>query len=357
MIMLSGSEQGATMANRELIDKKEFQQVYLSYYDRTVNILRKHERSSFPSVGTTGWPERVSQHSLTAATTKEYISYRPIYKDEKLYGMATQPDQYILPSPSDRERLKQRAMNKAIAKFMDGKQQLGADFAERQSTISMVGGRVIQAYKVLKLVKSGKLGKAVKMLKGGKEPTSKKIAKLRLEFAYGWAPLVGSIYDLSSREFPPDPELYISEKVTTPFNSTSGTRTTDGSIRAGCSFLAVMNSPFVSSAEKLGLTNPASIAWEVVPFSFVVDWFIPISSYIQSLTAFSGYTIKDKCLSYTERLYCQNIGRDGIGRPKTLKSLSRSVHIDLVMRPFPKNPFSVAHVLNALALIRALRKD
>lgn len=345
------------MANRELIDRKEFQSVYLPYYDRTVDVLRKHERSSFPSAGTTGWPERVLQHNLAADTTREFISYRPIYINRKLAGMATQPDQYNLPSSRDRERLKQRAMNKAIAKFMDGKQQLGADFAERQKTISMIGGRVIQAYKILKLVKSGKLGKAVKMLKGGKEPTSKKIAKLRLEFAYGWAPLVGSIYDVSSREFPPNPEFYISEKVTTSFNSTSGPRITEGSIRAGCSFLAMMNSPLVSSAEKLGLTNPASVAWEVVPFSFVVDWFIPISSYIQSLTAFSGYTIKDKCLSYTERLYCRNIGSDGAGRTKIIKSLSRSVHIDLVMRPFLKNPFSVAHVLNALALIRALRKD
>lgn len=345
------------MASRELIDKKGFQQVYLNYYDRTIDILKRHEYSSFPSEGTTGWPERVLQHNLAATTTKEYISYRPIYIRGKLAGMATQPDQYSLPSPTDRARLKQRAMNKAIATFMDGKQQLGADFAERQKTISMIGGRVIQAYKILKLVKSGKLGKAVKMLKGGKEPTSKKIAKLRLEFAYGWAPLVGSIYDISSREFPPNPELYISEKVTTPFNSVSGTRTTDGSIRAGCSFLAVMDSPLVSSAEKLGLTNPASIAWEIVPFSFVVDWFIPISSYIQSLTAFSGYTIKDKCLSYTERLYCRNIDSNGVGRTKIIKSLDRSISIDLVMRPYPKNPFSVAHVLNALALIRALRKD
>lgn len=344
---------------RELIDKVYTQSVYFSYYDKFDQIVRRIEYSSFPSVGSSGWPDRVQQHNLSAITVKEYIDYRYVYHpvNGRLMSAVTTPDQYEVPSASDRSRLEQTAMNKAIARFMDGKQQLGADFAERQKTISMIGGRVIQAYKILKLVKQGKLGKAVKILKGGREPASKKIAKLRLEFAYGWAPLAGTIHDLCDREFPPLPELYISEKVTRPFSRSSGTRETDGSIRAGCSFLAVMNSPLVASAEKLGLTNPASIAWEVVPFSFIVDWFIPISSYIQSLTAFSGFTIKDKCLSYSERLYCSNIAKTGEGRTKILKTWHRSVHIDLVMRPYPKNPFSTGHVLNALALIRALRKD
>lgn len=344
---------------RELINKESTQTVYLSYYDKLINIVRVKEYSSFPSSGTTGWPDRVLQHNLSASTTKEVISYRPVYHKPtgRLMSMTTTPNQYELPTPFERGFLKQKAMNKAIAKFMDGKQQLGADFAERQKTISMIGGRVIRAYKVLKLVKQGKLGKAVKVLKGGKEPVSKKIAKLRLEFAYGWAPLVGAIYDLCDKEFPPNPEIYISEKVTNSFSRLSGTRETEGSIRAGCSFLAVMDSPLVASAEKLGLINPASIAWEVVPFSFVVDWFIPISSYIQSLTAFSGFTIKDKCLSYTERLYARNTAPTGEGRTKFIKTWERSIHIDLKMRPIPKNPFSVSHVLNALALIRALRKD
>lgn len=32
----------------------------------------------------------------------------------------------------------------------------------------------------------------------------------------------------------------------------------------------------------LGLTNPAAIAWEVVPYSFVVDWFLPVGSYLEA---------------------------------------------------------------------------
>lgn len=38
--------------------------------------------------------------------------------------------------------------------------------------------------------------------------------------------------------------------------------------------------------DRLGLTNPALVAWELVPFSFVVDYFLPIGDSIEALTAF-----------------------------------------------------------------------
>jgi hypothetical protein len=38
----------------------------------------------------------------------------------------------------------------------------------------------------------------------------------------------------------------------------------------------------ISFNRSLGLTNPAAIAWEVVPWSFVIDWFLPIGSYLSA---------------------------------------------------------------------------
>lgn len=39
----------------------------------------------------------------------------------------------------------------------------------------------------------------------------------------------------------------------------------------------------LSQARSLGLLDPASVVWELVPYSFVVDWFVPIGTYLSNL--------------------------------------------------------------------------
>jgi hypothetical protein len=38
----------------------------------------------------------------------------------------------------------------------------------------------------------------------------------------------------------------------------------------------------LSLARSLGLLDPLTVAWELVPYSFVVDWFLPIGSYLSA---------------------------------------------------------------------------
>lgn len=38
----------------------------------------------------------------------------------------------------------------------------------------------------------------------------------------------------------------------------------------------------------IGLLNPVQLAWEVIPFSFVADWFINVGDYLASLDALTG---------------------------------------------------------------------
>jgi hypothetical protein len=37
----------------------------------------------------------------------------------------------------------------------------------------------------------------------------------------------------------------------------------------------------LSAFRQMGLANPASILWERIPYSFVIDWFIPIGTYLE----------------------------------------------------------------------------
>jgi hypothetical protein len=54
-----------------------------------------------------------------------------------------------------------------------------------------------------------------------------------------------------------------------------------------------VTNPNMFLANQLGFLNPALVAWELVPFSFVVDWFVNVGAVISSMTDFMGCTLKD----------------------------------------------------------------
>lgn len=45
--------------------------------------------------------------------------------------------------------------------------------------------------------------------------------------------------------------------------------------------------------EQFGLANPTAVAWELVPFSFVADWFVGIGDYLAAQTALLGLEVLD----------------------------------------------------------------
>lgn len=51
-------------------------------------------------------------------------------------------------------------------------------------------------------------------------------------------------------------------------------------------------------ATQYGIANPALVLWEMVPFSFAVDWFLDIGGYLESLGALNGLVIDDYWRTY-----------------------------------------------------------
>lgn len=52
-----------------------------------------------------------------------------------------------------------------------------------------------------------------------------------------------------------------------------------------------VNNPAFALFDRLGLSNPLSLLYEATPLSFVLDWFLPLSEYLDSLSA-SGFDLE-----------------------------------------------------------------
>jgi hypothetical protein len=125
---------------------------------------------------------------------------------------------------------------------------------------------------------------------------------LWLEYSFGWKPLVDDIYsavNVIQRPFPCKrckgraKGLYATTVWHPNLPYSTGydeyTWKTMYHLEANVS----VSNWVAWRANELGLINPLSIAWEVVPFSFVVDWFVPIGNYLQSLTDFVGLNLEN----------------------------------------------------------------
>lgn len=147
----------------------------------------------------------------------------------------------------------------------------------------------------------------VTLMRGG---VDKKIASKYLEYVYGLVPLMADIHSLtefakekgggplllnarasSKRELSAEDQMYVnpSERRREHWLSISGNSRTNVSIWARLD-------PQWSGARmlnQLGLINPASLVWELIPYSFVVDWFVPIGPVLQALTAPAGLIFVD----------------------------------------------------------------
>jgi hypothetical protein len=53
-----------------------------------------------------------------------------------------------------------------------------------------------------------------------------------------------------------------------------------------------VSNPNLAIANQMGFVNPLSVAWEAVPFSFVVDWFSNVGQCLSAMTDFVGFNIE-----------------------------------------------------------------
>lgn len=259
--------------------------------------------------------------------------------------------------------------------------------AEGKQSLETVISTLRAVFQAFRSIKRRDLGGALRSL--ARVPgQSKKKAHQRLEagdipgawlsLIYGWRPLLQDIYEamnaFEARSNQARGVVVRKRKTTkTPAqdlgwaNNPDYARTwTSQSVTVTYKVTFLEN---LSAARTLGLSNPAAVLWEKLPYSFVVDWALPIGQYLDSLGVFAGLQ-----LSYVKTVFSratcatlqwravQGLGADSpwVGnhgsstKIKLVRTVGTSLSVPTPSLKTMERIFSVGHLQNASALIAQL---
>lgn len=123
-----------------------------------------------------------------------------------------------------------------------------------------------------------------------------KLGSQYLEMVFGWQPLLADIHAACVTVINAQPAAQrVNAKAQTYWSSrehldagTIWTETLSGPLRATRSVTVEISNPNLWLRERAGLNNPATVAWDLVPWSFVVNMISNVGSLVNSITDFAG---------------------------------------------------------------------
>jgi len=188
-------------------------------------------------------------------------------------------------------RLDNRAISAVINDARDSNVDIGQLLGEFPQTWSMMARNAISVLSAYRAVRRGNIGLALKHLGLSKQSLRKfpkAAADAWLTLKFGWLPMLQGVYDVSqlkSSDFRPkgffEAKGYATEDMFMgTYPNVSGSHTKGVEIGIAYS----VDDPFWANLNSLGLANPASLAWELLPMSFVIDWFLPIGRTFTALS-------------------------------------------------------------------------
>jgi len=274
------------------------------------------------------------------------------------------------------------AIGRLYKKIKNQKLDLATDLAEMAQTVGMISTAAVKLGEAFLLLKGGKVLKALSVLL----PSNKKEASgMFLAYRYGVAPLVSDIdgaaqHLAESLNGVRPTYVHSKSKTLVPTQSAvlfdsdfvSVSETVDTEIIVKYNFTFNLDKTWINELSRLGFTSPVNVAWELTPFSFVIDWLLPIGNFFGNLSALDGLVFKEntrtliinekRTLRVTFKTFGGFVAHNNSGFTNYLeykmvrRRIERTVNTNASLfpdLPYPKfkNPFSTGHVANAIALL------
>lgn len=207
---------------------------------------------------------------------------------------------------------KAKAKTKALSDLASHKASMGENLAEMSKTIDSLAdiarqvADVVKFYKDLRGARFGRISRLTarrlkELVKNG--TIEKRLANAWLSYWYGFRPLYldgkgllelipeyynspllvhGRGRSMEQKLYPyvvDAPDTFFTPKLTVQDSSL---------LRVNCSLTGKVRAAdgnILRTLNRAGLVNPVSLAWELVPFSFCVDWIIPVGETLDAFTA------------------------------------------------------------------------
>lgn len=139
-------------------------------------------------------------------------------------------------------------------------------------------------------------------------PASRRLADGWLELQFGWIPLVSDVYaavDAYRNKSVRGQSVSSYARNRKPVKGPKGTYGEFGFNQNGryhnyrgsasVKYYGVVSNPALRTLNQLGLANPLKLAWDLLPYSFVVDWFLPIGQILAYLSKDLGLSQLQAC--------------------------------------------------------------
>jgi hypothetical protein len=268
-----------------------------------------------------------------------------------------------------------KSVTKALMKLRSNTAQIGAAIFEAKKTAEMIASQSLAVLRAYQAARRGNFAEVARQLgiTSSRVLSGKHAANMWLQTMYGWLPLLVDIKQGCDRlaKGYRDKGFIIDAHSTPKFRFVEpwhfGGQKSQWIFEAGvrCAIEARIKNSFLDSIDGSGVLNPLSIAWELVPYSFVIDWFVPVGNVLESLTATAGLEFAS---GYTSTRYEGSfhalLNDRGPGTYITDPGELEIGYFFLQRQPmggFPlprlyakDNPFTSDHIKTAVALMRQL---
>jgi len=266
-----------------------------------------------------------------------------------------------------------RLVNKLKDKLNGSDFNMSVFLGEGHQTLKMVGDAAIKIARAGWHLRKGDFISAAKSLaqdatRAPRIPRVSKRATLAnrwLELQYGWLPLLNDVEDGAKA---------LAHHLNVPMRSTYRVkveRTIEGWVQPQLPLdvgvfdhhfhkkvLVAKVSEYDNSVPALlGLKDPELVAWELLPFSFVADWFLPIGQYLEARALASKlvgtFITSDLRVYNLEKIQSTMFGSGFCRLTKTEFARTVSTTLDVRMPQFKSlaQAASWQHCANAIALV------